>query len=113
MPVIKKNESSIQKIKPGFDRRIAYLDNVMVAVCDFTGGPMSEPEKQHNHPHEQISYVAEGELWLFLGPEKYHLGEGDIFAVPSGVPHSIQTLTGFVRLIDSFSPVRKDFIKTE
>ena len=110
MPVIKKSGSIQQKISPDFERRIAYLDNLMVVVCDFTNGPMKVPDKQHSHPHEQISYVEEGELWLFLGEEKHHLVRGDIFAVPSGILHSIQTISSSVRLIDSFSPVRKDFI---
>jgi mannose-6-phosphate isomerase-like protein (cupin superfamily) len=110
MPVIKKSESLKQKITPGFERRIAYLGNIMVVICDFTSGPMAEPDKQHSHPHEQISYLEEGELWLFLGKEKHHLTKGDIYTVPGGIPHSIQTLSSFVRLIDSFSPVREDFI---
>ncbi len=110
MPVIKRSESPVQDVHPGLQRRIAYLGKLMMTVCDFTGGPMSEPEKQHTHPHEQITYVEEGELWLFLGKEKHHLGKGDIFSVPPGLPHSIQTLSGFVRLVDSFSPIREDYI---
>jgi quercetin dioxygenase-like cupin family protein len=110
MPVIKKSESVTQKVTSVLERRLAYLENIMVVVCDFTNGPMKVPDKQHSHPHEQISYVEEGELWLFLGEEKHHLAKGDIFAVPSGVLHSIQTISGSVRLIDSFSPIRKDFI---
>lgn len=110
MPVLRKSESVTQKVSSALERRLSYLENIMVVVCDFTNGPMAEPEKQHSHPHEQITYVEEGELWLFLGEEKHHLVKGDIFAVPSGMLHSIQTISSSVRLIDSFSPIRKDFI---
>jgi quercetin dioxygenase-like cupin family protein len=111
MPVIKESEAIKEKVSPDLERRLAYLDNLMVVVCDFTNGPAPEPDKPHSHPHEQITYVAEGELFFFIGNEKHHLTKGDIFTVPSGVPHCIRNISGFVRLIDSFSPIRKDFLK--
>jgi len=110
MPVYKESESEPEKMSPFFKRRIAALDNLMVVVCDFTGGPDQEPDKPHSHPHEQISYVAEGELFLFMGNEEHHLIKGDVFTVPPDIPHCIQTISEFVRLIDSFSPVREDFL---
>ncbi len=111
MAILKSSESPAVKVKPGFDRRLAYLNNLMIAVCDFSGGPMPVPDKPHTHPHEQISYIEEGELWLFIGEDKHRLGKGDIYTVPPGIPHGIQTLTPFVRIIDTFSPVREDFLK--
>lgn len=111
MPVYKQNESIPEKISPVFERRIVHLNNLMTVVCDFSNGPMKEPDKPHDHLHEQITYVAEGELFLFLGNEKHKLSRGDIFTAPSGVPHCIQTLSSFVRLVDTFSPVREDFLK--
>lgn len=83
----------------------------MVVVCDFKGGPAPEPDPPHSHPHEQITYVAEGELFLFLGDDQHHLTKGDVYSVPSGIPHCIQTLSSHVRLIDSFTPLRDDFLK--
>jgi quercetin dioxygenase-like cupin family protein len=82
----------------------------MVVVCDFTNGPALKPDPPHSHLHEQISYVAEGDLFLFIGEEKHLLNKGDIFTVPSGLPHCIQTISKNVRLVDSFSPVREDFL---
>jgi quercetin dioxygenase-like cupin family protein len=111
MPVIKEKFTQAEKLSPSFERRITYLDKIMVVVCDFTNGPAAEPDKPHSHPHEQISYVAEGELFLFLGKEKHHLTKGDVFAVPPDVPHCIQNISSFVRLIDSFSPIREEFLK--
>lgn len=111
MPVIKQKETTPQKISATFERRIAHLNNLMVVVCDFTNGPAPEPDLPHSHPHEQITYVAEGDLFLFIGEEKHYLTKGDIFTVPSGLPHYIQTISKNVRLVDSFSPVREDFLK--
>lgn len=112
MPVYLESQSKREKLSPVFERKIVHLEKIMTVVCDFTNGPAPEPDKSHSHPHEQISYVAEGELFLFIGDEKHLLTKGDIFTVPSGVPHCIQNISSFVRLIDSFSPGREDFIST-
>jgi len=111
MAVYHENTTKPEKISAVFERRIAHLENLMVVVCDFANGPASEPDKPHSHPHEQITYVAEGELFFFLGDEKFHLRKGDIYTVPSGVPHCIQNISSHVRLIDTFHPVREDFLK--
>jgi len=111
MAVFKESSSIPENITMDFNRRIAYLNNLMMVICDFTNGPAKDPDKPHNHPHEQITYVAEGELYVFLGEEKHRLIKGDIYTVPSGVPHCIQTISRHVRLIDTFSPVREDFIR--
>jgi len=100
-----------EKVSPDFERSIAHLENLMVVVCDFTNGPMKEQEPPHSHPHEQITYVAEGELELYKDNVMFNLVKGDIILIPSGIPHCIRTLTPHVKLIDSFSPVRKDFLK--
>ena len=111
MAVFKEKQTITEKMSEVFEWRIAHLDNIMTVVCDFTNGPADEPDKPHSHPHEQITYVAEGDLFLFLGEEKHLLSKGDIFTVPSGLPHCIQTISKHVRLIDSFSPIREDFLK--
>jgi quercetin dioxygenase-like cupin family protein len=111
MPVNKEIINIPAKENEGFRRRITHLDNVMVVVCDFTNGPATEPDPPHSHPHEQITYVVQGELFLFLGEEKHHLTEGDVFSVPPDLPHCIQTISSHVRLIDCFSPIREDFLK--
>ncbi len=84
----------------------------MLAIIDFTNGPWEEPEPYHSHPHEQVSYVAKGEIIFYCEDrEDQHLKEGDVYAVPSGKKHTVKILTEQVRLIDSFNPVREDFIR--
>ena len=111
MAVIKAGENPPKRVSPEFSRRIANLSNLMMVVCEFTNGPAENPDVPHTHPHEQITYVEEGELYLFEGDEKHRLQKGDIYTIPSGIPHGIQTLSSFVRLIDCFSPVRDEFIE--
>jgi quercetin dioxygenase-like cupin family protein len=110
----RKEENIIyEKVSTDFERRIVHLENLMVVACDFKNGPMVSPDPPHSHPHEQITYVAEGELLFFKEGKEHHLLKGDLITVPSSVSHSIQTLTPYVKLIDSFYPVRKEFLKRE
>lgn len=107
----KDNPVIRERVSDAFDRTLAYLDDIMVAVCEFTNGPAIKPDPPHSHDHEQITYVAEGELLFFKGEEEFHLRKGNIITIPSKASHCIQILSKKVVLIDSFSPVRKDFLK--
>ena len=111
MPVLKNGETPGEQVKEGLRRRLVYLENLMTIVFDLSGGPWSKPEPLHSHVHEQTSYVAEGEIVFFCENESdQHLKAGDIFYVPSGKKHGIQLLTPKARLVDNFSPIRKDFL---
>ena len=70
----------------------------------------SRPDPPHSHPHEQVSYVAKGEILFLMDDQGTRLGPGDMFLVSSGKPHSIQQLTEHVRLVDCFTPIREDFL---
>ncbi len=101
-----------EKVRNGLQRKIIHTNNLMNVLIDFSDGPWERPEPFHSHPHEQTSYVASGEILFFCeGEKEQHLKAGDMFAVPSGVKHTIQLLTKDVRLIDSFTPLREDFLK--
>lgn len=111
MPVSIDTNTKGKEIAPGVTRKVVTLNHVMTAIVDFNNGPQELPDPPHTHPHEQITFVAEGELYVFIDGKKNHLKKGDLFSVPGGVPHCIQTLSRHVRLIDSFSPIREDFIR--
>lgn len=108
-PVIKHNEG-IESLSPSLNRKVVHLNNLMVTVIEFSNGPMAHPDAPHKHPHEQITYVAKGSLKLFIEDQEYLLDEGDVFKVKSNLNHCIQTLTERVKLIDSFNPIREDFL---
>lgn len=112
MSVLKFTESKPQKVRHGLERRNIYTSNLMTVIVDFSDGPWAEAEPFHSHPHEQTSYIAEGEVIFYCeGESEQHLILGDMFAVPSGKKHTIKLLTKTARLIDSFNPVREDFLK--
>ena len=99
-------------MREGFTRRMIRTRALMTVVLDLEGGPWTEADPFHSHPHEQTCYIAAGEvLFLSEGSEPAKLSAGDCFAVPPHVPHSIQLLSKTAKLIDSFHPVREDFLK--
>lgn len=111
MAVVKFQDVPYEIVREGLKRKIIHTNNLMTVLIDFSDGPWDKPEPPHSHPHEQSSYIAEGEiLFLCEGEDDQHLKTGDMFAVPPGKKHTIQLLTEKVRLVDSFTPIRKDFL---
>jgi quercetin dioxygenase-like cupin family protein len=111
MTTLKYTETPSTRFRPGGERRVGRTDHLMIVVVDFSDGPQAQPDPPHSHPHEQVSYVAEGEIVFVMDDQKTRLGPGDMFLVPSSVPHTIQLLTSHARLIDCFTPIREDFLK--
>lgn len=109
--VSKYDQMQVTKVNDTCQRRWVKTNKLMLVNVEFTDGPCDKPDPFHSHPHEQVSYMADGEVYLFVADEeKVHLKPGDKFAIPSNVPHTIQRLTSFVRIIDCFTLVREDFL---
>ncbi|MBK8021288.1 MAG: cupin domain-containing protein [Chloroflexi bacterium] len=92
------------------ERYLAHIDHLMMVVLDISNGPQAAPDLPHHHVHEQISYIVSGRVIFFLGDAPYELGPGDMIAVPSDVPHCIQLLSESARVIDTFNPIRQEFL---
>ena len=56
--------------------------NMMVATR--SPGYHSKP---HKHLPEQLNYVVEGELWIFIVDKAYHLKKGDFLRIPGNLLH--------------------------
>lgn len=110
MGILQHDNITKEQIGPGRERYITHTDKLMMVVIDFNDGPTAQPDPPHSHPHEQVSYVAAGEIVVVIGGEATLLGEGDMFTVPPDVPHTVQLLTKHVRLVDTFTPLRQDFL---
>lgn len=64
----------------------------------------------HSHPHEQISYIARGDVLFVIGDEQEVMHAGDTVYVPGGVAHGTQALTDGAVVVDVFHPLREDLI---
>jgi unsaturated pyranuronate lyase len=63
---------------------------------------------EHQHPHEQITFVIDGQLDMIIGGKPYSLTAGMYYVIASNVPHSAFAATE-CKIIDAFSPVREDY----
>ena len=64
----------------------------------------------HEHYHSQATYVVSGKFELTIGEEKRILEAGDGYYVAPDVLHGCVCLEAGI-LIDTFSPMRADFLK--
>jgi len=94
----------------GAQRRVlSYGGNLMLVQFTFEAGVASW---EHSHPHEQVGYVVDGEIELFMaGCAPVRLSKGGSYYVPANVKHYVVTHAATV-LLDAFTPVRDDFLKS-
>ena len=111
MPVVKDTKENCVKVHEGLKRTIIRTDKLMTVINEFTDGPWDQPEPPHSHPHEQTGYIAAGEVIFYCEEEAdQHLVQGDLFCVAPDRKHTIKCLTPIVRIVDSFTPIRNDFL---
>lgn len=92
----------------GIRRKImAYSDQVMSVEVHFEKGAVGA---LHSHPHEQMTYVLEGEFKFTIGEETKIVRKGDVLYKEPNVPHGCECLAAGV-LLDTFVPMRKDFVE--
>jgi len=105
-----RDETVHETIMSGRKRYLTHTNDLMMVVIDFNDGPATEPDPPHHHEHEQITYVAEGEFLFFVGDTPYRVKAGDMVTIPSNVPHTVQLISKTARLVDTFNPIRQEFL---
>lgn len=103
---IRSNEGRQQEIFAGVQIRAVGGDELTVSVVQLE--PHSVVE-EHEHPHEQMGLLLEGELTFTIGEETRTLQAGDIWRIPGGVRHRCQAGDKPARAIDVFTPRRDDY----
>ena len=95
------------EMAPGVRRTlVAYNDDLLLVKVEFDTGAVGAV---HQHVHSQITYVESGEFEATVGDEVRVLRAGDSFYAAPHVPHGVVARQAGV-LLDSFSPVRLDFL---
>lgn len=98
----------LEDLGNGIKRKIlAYNDSLMVAEVHFEEGAIGV---LHSHPHEQITYIIEGEFEFNIGGEKLLVTKGDSTFKEPNIEHGAVCMKKGV-LIDIFTPKRDDFLK--
>ncbi len=105
MPFITVNALPVREIFPGLRARLIHTDRQTHSWVEVDAGA-AFPE--HQHPHEQIVSVIEGELELVVEGTAHRLTPGSVFVIPPEVRHSGRGVTA-CRVLDVFSPARDDY----
>ena len=105
------DEIPSNEIAPRVKRKIVHLKNVMLVHYEVgvgVGIPI------HQHPHEQIGAILQGQCEFIIGDEKRILGAGEGYVVPSNMKHGGRGIgEETCVLLDVFSPIREDFLTQE
>ncbi len=94
-----------KELAPGLIGHYAHGMNMTLGMVDIKAGSIL-PE--HSHPHEQITYILEGQLNMKIGGVLYELTAGMYYVIPSNVMHGADAITD-CKVIDVFNPVREDY----
>lgn len=89
----------------GISGRYAHGANASFGLVDIKKGSILPA---HQHVHEQITYILEGDLEMTIGDETMVLTPGSYYVIPSNTPHSAIAHSD-CKVIDVFSPVREEY----
>ena len=99
------NDIPAKEFIPGYFGRFVHGEKCTLSFVDIKKGHALQT---HQHPHEQITHILEGELEMIIGGEKFLLTAGTVHVIPGNVPHSAIAKTD-CKVIDAFSPARDDY----
>lgn len=104
---LEQSDYKWEKIDENLDRAVVgYDDSLMLTIVRFKKGGMG---KLHQHIHSQVAYIASGSFEVQIEDEKKILKTGDSFFLKTNIMHGVVCLEDGV-LIESFSPMREDFV---
>jgi quercetin dioxygenase-like cupin family protein len=103
------NDLPAEPLKGGISRRLITGKGVMIAHVYLKKG---DDVPQHSHENEQITYILEGALRFWLGPEgdqEITVRAGEVLVIPSNLEHRALALEDTLDL-DVFNPPRQDWL---
>ena len=106
-----KTFESLYNIRPyalgqGITARAIEADRMTIAVVELEPGAVL-PE--HHHENEQLGLVIAGAITMRIGTEKRELHIGDMYTIPSDVPHDALAGPEGAVVADVFAPPRADW----
>jgi len=101
-----------ETLSPLLERRLITGERMMMAHVYLKRGCVVP---LHSHMNEQLTYILEGALRLWLGAEGtpehrvYDVRAGEVLVIPPHVPHRAEALEDTLD-VDVFSPPRQDWL---
>ena len=99
----------VEHVAEGIERQMVVGVNLMIIRFRFAPFLVT-PE--HEHPHEQMSIVLSGRVRFFIEGTERIASPGDVLHFPPNCWHGATMMDEEVILIDIFTPVREDFLKS-
>ena len=98
----------VERVTENISRQLLTGKNEMLARVLLKKGAIVPT---HHHESEQITYIQEGALRLWIGDpeEEVTLRAGEFVLIPSNIPHRAEALEDTVD-VDVFSPIRTDWL---
>jgi quercetin dioxygenase-like cupin family protein len=93
----------------GIERQMVIGERIMIVRFRFVPFLVT-PE--HTHPHEQMSIIVSGRVRFFIEGKERIASPGDVLHFPPDCLHGATMMDEEVVLIDIFSPIREDFLKS-
>ena len=98
-----------EQVSESLDRRLITGDRVMLSHVYLKKGSVVP---RHSHENEQITYILEGGLRFWIGPDESEVIDvraGEVLHIPSFVQHKAEALEDTLD-VDIFSPPREDWL---
>ncbi|WP_202391200.1 cupin domain-containing protein [Allopontixanthobacter sediminis] len=106
-PFVFASDRSNEEVDPGiFRQMLSYGAELMICRVTFAAGAKGSV---HSHPHSQATYVESGRFKALVGGAERELAAGDSIYIEPNVDHGTTCIEAGV-LIDTFSPLREDFL---
>jgi quercetin dioxygenase-like cupin family protein len=104
----------LEQLNPELSRRIVTGKEVMVAQVYLKAGCVVP---KHHHVNEQVTYILDGALRLWVGDkvdsqddaDGIVVRRGELLVIPSSVPHRAIAIEDTLDL-DVFAPPREDWL---
>jgi unsaturated pyranuronate lyase len=98
-----------EQVSDVLDRRLITGDRMMLTHVYLKKGAIVP---RHSHENEQITYILEGGLRFWIGPDESEVIDvlaGEVLHIPSQVQHKAEALADTLD-VDVFSPPRQDWL---
>ncbi len=105
MPFINYNTKPQVNIFPGVHSTMEHSEKISYGCVSLDEGVIVPV---HSHPHEQWTYIVEGQMEFTLNGETQLLLPGMGAYIPSNALHGAAAITA-CKVIDVFTPVREDY----
>ncbi len=105
MNTMKVSDAPERELFPGYRARLVHSGRMTFSNVDVDAGASFA---EHDHPHEQVIHLLEGEFEVTVDGESHVMRAGEVAVVPPHARHRGTAITR-CRILDAFAPARDDY----